>query len=57
VRKQKILEIFEEILERLESAETYVLNHTWCIGDDYDHEDLQTEIEEYKQKFLEALKS
>jgi len=57
LKKQKLLEVFEEVLERLESAETYVLDHTWCIGDEYNHDVLKKEIQEYKQEFREALES
>jgi len=55
LEKQKLLELFEEVLGRFKSAEQYVIHDTFCIGDEYDYEDLEKEIEEYKRKFLEAL--
>jgi hypothetical protein len=55
--KQKILEIFEEVLKNWKDAESYVIQDTISADDNYDHEDLEKDVEEFRKKFLEALNS
>lgn len=57
LEKQKIMKLFEEVLENWEIAESYVIQNTYCIGDNYDHESLGEVVSIYKKEFLEALNS
>lgn len=57
MEKQKIMKLFEEVLENWEIAESYVIQNTYCIGDNYDHESLGEVVSIYKKEFLEALNS
>lgn len=57
LNKQKLLEIFEEVLENWKDAQGYVIHDTICSGDTYDHQALEKDVEEYRRKFLKALNS
>jgi hypothetical protein len=53
--KEKLLEIFEELLKDWERAQSYVIQDTICSDDDYDHDDLEKDSEDYRKRFMEAL--
>jgi len=57
LEKQKLMKLFDEVLENWEIAESYVIQDTYCIGDRYDHESLGIDVNMYKKEFLEALNS
>lgn len=53
--KQILLEIFEEVLVNWKTAQGYVIQDTYCFDDDYDHDELEKEVQNYRNKFIEAL--
>lgn len=55
MNKKELLEIFNELLERFENAESYCIQDFYTSDDDYNHEDLESDIKEYKKRFREAL--
>lgn len=55
LKKQKLLELFEEVLERFESAEAYCIQDFQVGEDEYSHKDLKNDIKEYKRMFLALL--
>lgn len=56
LNKEKLLEIFEDVLTNWKVAQDYVIQdtHLDCC-DGYSHEDLEGEIQEYRNKFIEYL--
>lgn len=55
MKKQQLLELFDEVLKNWKSAESFVIQETSINEDDYDYEDLEEDIQELRDKFLKAL--
>lgn len=55
MNKEKLLDVFNEVLERFESAESYCIQDFQVNDNDYNHTDLENDIKEYKRLFEEAL--
>lgn len=55
MEKQELLELFEEVLKNWKNAENIVIQETSINENDYEHEDLEKEIQELRDKFIEAL--
>ncbi|MFH7833880.1 hypothetical protein [Bacillus luti] len=53
MKKQKLIEVFEEVLENWEMSMGCVIQES--RDDDYSYEELEKDVEEYRRKFLEAL--
>lgn len=58
MEKDKLLELFNEVLKKLEIAESYTIQDTvYNFEKDYNLEDLENDIREYKRLFEEILNS
>ncbi|WP_394136903.1 hypothetical protein [Cytobacillus oceanisediminis] len=53
MNKQKLIEVFEEVLKNWEMSQSSVIQEGNV--DDCDYEELDREVEYYRKKFLEAL--
>lgn len=56
MNKNKLTEIFNEVLKRLNEAESECIQNYNCgHEDEYDEDDLNKDIQEYKQLFESTL--
>lgn len=53
LNKQKLIEVFEEVLKNWEMSQSSVIQEGNV--DDCDYEELDREVEYYRKKFLETL--
>ncbi|MGE6550799.1 hypothetical protein ACQKFK_17760 [Bacillus mycoides] len=52
MNKGNLLKIFEELLKEWENAESIVIHDRGCVND---YVQLQKDVKEYRQNFLETL--
>lgn len=55
MNKGKLLEIFNEVLEKFEDSESYCIQDFQTDDNDYSLKDLKNDIKEYRRSFEKAL--